>query len=94
VKTWSTIAAMLGEKTMNEFRKVHIGIDISKESFDVVLFIQGAENQLRFQNNRTGFGQFQKWLKKRKLVEAHACMEATGRYADELHVSYMTEVMR
>ena len=69
---------------MNEFRKVHIGIDISKDSFDVVLFIQGVEYRLQFQNNRIGFGQFQKWLKKRKVSEAHACMEATGRYGDEL----------
>lgn len=69
---------------MNEFRMVHIGIDISKDSFDVALFIQSIAHQLQFRNDRTGFGQFQKWLKKRKVVEAHACMEATGRYADEL----------
>jgi transposase len=69
---------------MNELRKIHIGIDISKASFDVALALQGVMYQLQFQNNRTGFGQFQKWLKKRKVVEAHACMEATGRYADEL----------
>ena len=64
---------------MNEFRKVHIGIDISKASFDVALFIQDMKHQLHFRNNQTGYGQFQKWLKKRKVVEAHACMEATGR---------------
>ena len=69
---------------MNEFRMVYIGIDISKDSFDVALFIQSIAHQLQFRNDRTGFGQFQKWLKKRKVVEAHACMEATGRYADEL----------
>jgi len=69
---------------MNEFRKVHIGIDISKGSFDVMVFIQGIKHQLQFQNNRTGFRQFQKWLKKRKVADAHVCMEATGCYADEL----------
>jgi len=41
-------------------------------------------NHAQFRNNRAGFGQFQKWLTKRKVVEAHVCMEATGRYADEL----------
>ncbi len=74
----------MGERKMDALQKQYIGIDISKESFDVALFIQGVEHQLQFQNNRTGFRQFEKWLKKRKVVEAHACMEATGRYADEL----------
>jgi len=69
---------------MNSFRMVHIGIDISKDSFDVMLFLKDTKHQLQFRNNLTGFGQFQKWLKKRKIVEAHACMEATGRYGDEL----------
>lgn len=69
---------------MNELQKVHIGIDISKDSFEVMLFIQEVKHQLQFQNNRTGFRQFQKWLKKRKVINAHVCMEATGRYADEL----------
>lgn len=69
---------------MDALQKVYIGIDISKDSFDAALFLQGSAHQLHFQNKQTGFGQFQKWLKKRKVAEAHACMEATGRYADEL----------
>ena len=69
---------------MNALEKSYIGIDISKDTFDVALSIQGINHRLQFQNNRTGFRQLQNWLKKRKVVEAHACMEATGRYANEL----------
>ncbi len=69
---------------MNALQKSYIGIDISKDTFDVALSIRGVNHRLQFQNNRTGFRQLQNWLKKRKVVEAHACMEATGRYANEL----------
>lgn len=71
---------------MDELQKIHVGIDISKETFDVALFIRDREEiqRLQFENNKTGFRRFQKWLKKRKVAEAHVCMEATGRYGDEL----------
>jgi transposase len=69
---------------MAEMHKIFAGVDISKSSFDVVLYIESVKYQLRFGNDQSGFRQFQKWLKKRKVSEIHACMEATGRYADEL----------
>ncbi len=69
---------------MNALPKTPIGIDISKDVFDAALFIAGDLQQLRFKNNSTGFRQFQAWLKKRKIIAAHVCMEATGRYADQL----------
>ena len=62
-----------------------LGIDIAKKKFDVALF-QGknviASGQ--FDNTPTGFKQLQKWLKKKKATLVWACMEATGRYGDEL----------
>ena len=64
---------------------LHLGIDVAKESFEVVLF--DGERTLRgsFDNNRTGFGKLGRWLKKRrKGQEVRACLEATGRYWEEL----------
>lgn len=61
-----------------------LGIDISKESFDVALL--GAQQLYRgqFDNNRAGFIKLSRWLKKRKVRQVHACLEATGRYWEEL----------
>jgi transposase len=61
-----------------------IGIDVSKDQVDIFLTWQGESFQLEFSNDQQGFRQFRKWLKKRKITQAHLCMEATGRYADAL----------
>lgn len=61
-----------------------LGIDISKAYFDVYL-VGGVEPASgRFDNDVSGFKQLRKWLKKRKVETMHACMEATGRYGDNL----------
>lgn len=62
----------------------YLGVDISKESFDVALL--GEEQQWRghFSNDRAGCIKLARWLKKRKVSSVHACMEATGRYWEEL----------
>jgi len=61
-----------------------LGIDISKAYFDVYL-VGGVETASgRFDNEVSGFKQLGKWLKKRKVETMHACMEATGRYGDDL----------
>lgn len=61
-----------------------LGIDISKEKFDVHL-IQGQESWSgQFDNSFQGFKQLQKWLQKRRAKQLHACMEATGSYGQEL----------
>ena len=70
---------------MNDaFTKTYIGVDISKKTFDVALYISEELHQLQFRNNRIGFRQLHKWLKEHKIGEAHVCMEATGRYGDAL----------
>lgn len=61
-----------------------IGIDISKAKFDVAVLTGGQTYRLTFANEPSGFKQLEHWLKKRKLSRVHACMEATGRYGDEL----------
>lgn len=61
-----------------------LGIDIAKESFDVTLL--GGQQPLRgkFDNDEDGFGRLARWLKKRRVQELHACMEATGHYWEAL----------
>ena len=68
---------------MNKF---FLGIDISKEQFDVFL-MDGQETWSgQFDNQKQGFRQLSKWLKKRKVKQMHACMEATGRYGEALAI--------
>jgi transposase len=55
----------------------YLGIDISKDKFDV--FICGQRGQ--FMNDLSGFKALVSWLKKKKLnKEIHACLESTGHY--------------
>lgn len=62
----------------------YLGIDISKGRFDVVLLSDQQSYRGRFSNDRTGFKKLARWLKKRQGRAVHACMEATGRYWEEL----------
>ena len=58
-----------------------VGIDISKDSFDVLL-LQPEEHAAggRFDNSKQGFQSLLRWLEQREVVLVHACMEATNRY--------------
>lgn len=57
-----------------------LGIDISKADFHACL-LQGERSSTRsFPNSIVGYRQLWRWLKNRKAVEVHACMEATGAY--------------
>ena len=61
-----------------------LGIDISKAKFDVAL-LQAEQYQLAtLDNDRHGFARLARWLRKRRVTQLHACMEATGAYGDEL----------
>lgn len=63
----------------------HLGIDLSKDYFDATLLDEsGKQIHVQVENNKKGFIQLQKWLKKHKVVELHACMEATNVYWEEL----------
>lgn len=64
-----------------------LGIDISKAWFDVCLLTDADSRFERFDNDQSGFAALSKWLKPRLLAEPsalRACLEATGRYGDEL----------
>lgn len=65
--------------------KAVLGIDIAKETFVVVLLVGATRSPAaEFANDPTGYERLGRWLKKRKVKHLHACMEATGRYGDEL----------
>jgi transposase len=59
-----------------------LGIDISKEKFDAHLIRDQETWSGQFDNSSQGFKQLQKWLKKRRIDQLHACMEATGSYGE------------
>lgn len=61
-----------------------LGIDISKAKFDVHLIGNEQKWSGQFDNTTQGFQQLHKWLKKRKVDQLHACMEATGSYGEAL----------
>lgn len=61
-----------------------LGIDVSKAEIVVKLIHREKEYDGSFENERCGFRSLRNWLKKRGVKELHICMEATGRYGDEL----------
>lgn len=61
-----------------------LGIDISKQSFDVAFLDSGHTYQGQFSNDPAGLKKLSKWLKKRRAEQVHACMEATSRYWEEV----------
>ena len=61
-----------------------LGIDISKEKFDVHLITTNQTRSGQFSNDTQGFKQLHKWLIKQQVTQLHACMEATGSYGEPL----------
>lgn len=61
-----------------------LGIDISKETFDACLMVEGNLRQERFENVPAGFKKLQRWVNRHATERVHACMEATGQYGEAL----------
>lgn len=64
-----------------------LGIDISKDKFDVCLrsaVPEGARHAGIFPNSAKGFQALNRWLAKHPVTHLHACLEATSRYGDAL----------
>jgi transposase len=62
-----------------------LGIDVSKDKLDVVLFNEAQQTHSGvFANKAPGFQQLQRWLSKRLDGNLHACLEATGHYGEAL----------
>src|SRR5581483_3249132 len=70
--------------------QMHVGTDMSKDSFDVAIRIGERFHQAKFDNTLQGFNRFLKWLKKLTLCQPRIWMEATGRYHEAL-ASWATE---
>lgn len=62
----------------------YLGIDVAKDTFDVALLSSEQTRRAHFTNNKDGCGKLGRWLKKRRAHALHACLEATGRYWEEL----------
>lgn len=62
----------------------HVGIDMSKDSFDVAVRSGERYHQAKFDNTIVGFNQFRKWLRKLDIFQPSIWMEATGRYHEAL----------
>jgi len=62
-----------------------LGIDIAKKKFDVALY-EGKRlvSSGQFNNTPAGFKKLTRWLTNKDAGQVWACMEATGRYGDNL----------
>jgi transposase len=61
-----------------------LGIDIAKETFQVVLLRGEKKRHKQFPNNEAGFAALSSWLCQPEAVAVWACLEATGIYHEKL----------
>lgn len=60
--------------------KHFVGIDISKDYFDVSVEVKGKERHHQFSQSEKGYEALMRWFEKFEIDSAHICMEATGAY--------------
>jgi transposase len=61
-----------------------LGIDVSKDSLDVVLMDGGRQLHKVFNNNGVGHKHLHNWLVAQRVGQLHVCLEATGQYGEEV----------
>jgi transposase len=61
-----------------------LGVDISKQKFEVALLVEGKIKNKSFLNTPEGFETLALWLKKLGVQLVFACLEATGNYGEDL----------
>jgi transposase len=61
-----------------------LGIDVAKKSCEASLRVQGKLYHRAICNQPEGFAELSNWLGKHNVSRVHACMEATGRYWEDL----------
>jgi transposase len=70
---------------MEQTKRVDIlGIDISKNSFNVALLRSDKYKHKKLSNTFDGFNQLSRWLEKHGVKDVHACMESTSVYWEAL----------
>jgi transposase len=63
-----------------------LGIDIAKQKFDAALLVGGRTKHKVCKNSTEGFETLRLWLEKQEVGKAHACLEATGNYGEDLAI--------
>jgi len=70
---------------MHKQNQFILGIDISKNHFDVALLLpSGKRKNKKFRNQPPGFEELETWLDKWGVESLHACLEATNIYGHRL----------
>ena len=62
----------------------YVGIDIGSEKVDIAVLSDKSQSAITFDNTKQGYQKLDRYLKKHQLQDAHLCMEATGRYGEQL----------
>lgn len=62
--------------------KAVVGIDVAKETLDVVLVQGEVSRHASFKNTPAGHKQLEQWIVKYQGGPVHICMEATGQYGE------------
>ena len=61
------------------------GIDVSKNTLDICLYVDGVRGCEKFENGKEGFKKLLQWSKiQASAMPQTCCLEATGRYHEEL----------
>lgn len=59
-----------------------LGIDVSKDTLDVVLKTERGAFHKVIKNTSRGYQSLERWLKTLRAEQVHACLEATGQYGE------------
>jgi len=62
----------------------YLGMDVAKEKVDCVLLVDAHSSYQVFANTPAGFEHLGDWLRREQVSSVHACLEATGSYAETL----------
>lgn len=62
--------------------QTYVGIDVSKETLEVVIRIDGQNRHKVFDNIPYGFVRLNEWITRQKRGVVHVCLESTGRYGE------------
>lgn len=61
-----------------------VGIDVSKKDLSIALFLEGSFKKRKISNDLKGFKELTDWLNKQCINRIKACLEATGKYGEEI----------
>jgi len=59
-----------------------LGIDVSKDTLDLILITEGGSFHKVINNTSSGYESLENWLKAKRAKKVYACLEATGQYGE------------